>query len=197
MRADPQRPATAPTSRSKIPRARPMPGRRRSTSAMPTRSTMADRHAIIKNGCKEIAWAQGQGDHLHGQMAATAAGVLVPYPPVAVERWTASRCSYDKKAEHGMSDLMRHYLAGLLAPCQRDHLFPRALRQLLQALHGRHLRADQGRLVDRQPHRRLPAVRRRAPRRSASNAASAAPTSTPIWPWPRCSRPASTASRTS
>ena len=69
-------------------------------------------------------------------------------------------------------------------PRPRDHLVPRALHQLLQALPGRHLRADQGDLVDGQPHRRLPALRRRHRRRSASSAGSAAPTSTRISPLP-------------
>ena len=31
--------------------------------------TMADRHVILKNGCKEIAHGAGQGGHLHGEMA--------------------------------------------------------------------------------------------------------------------------------
>ena len=66
--------------------------------------------------------------------------------------------------------------------CARHHLFPRALHQLLQALPGRHLRADQGGLEPRQPHRRLPAVRRGQQGASASSAASAAPTSIPISP---------------
>ena len=43
---------------------------------------------------------------------------------------------------------MRRCLAGLLAHARGDHLFPRALRQQLQALRRRHLRADQGGLVD-------------------------------------------------
>ena len=92
------------------------------------------------------------------------------------------RCSSTPKAEHGMSTLMRQFVAGPARIRARDHLFPRALHQLLQALPGRHLRADQGDLEPRQPHRRLPAVRRGHARRSASSAASAAPTSIPISP---------------
>ena len=67
---------------------------------------------------------------------------------------------FDAKAEHGMSPLMRAFVAGPAQICARHHLFPRALHQLLQALPGRHLRADQGGVEPRQPHRRLPAVRR-------------------------------------
>ena len=43
---------------------------------------------------------------------------------------------------------------------QRLHLVPGALHQFLQALPGRHLRADQDHLEPRQPHRRLPPLRR-------------------------------------
>ena len=65
------------------------------------------------------------------------------------------------------------------------HLVPGALHQFLQALPGRHLRADQDHVERGQPHRRLPPVRRGHARVSASNAASAAPTSTRISPLPR------------
>ena len=67
----------------------------------------------------------------------------------------------DPKAEHGMSALMRQFRRRAARLCAGDHLVPRALHQFLQALPGRHLRADQGDLVARQPHRRLPALRRR------------------------------------
>ena len=54
---------------------------------------------------------------------------------------------FDDKAEHGMSTLMRQLHRRPARPCPRDHLVPGALHQLLQALPGRHLRADQGDLV--------------------------------------------------
>ena len=66
---------------------------------------------------------------------------------------------HDAKAEHGMSALMRAFVAGQLALRARHHLFPGALHQLLQALPGRHLRADQDGVEPRQPYRRLPPVR--------------------------------------
>ena len=75
-------------------------------------------------------------------------------------------------------------------------LVPRALHQLLQALPGRLVRADQGDLEHRQSHRGLPGGRRRA-RRCGSSAGSRAPTPTPISPSPRCSPPACTASSSS
>ena len=88
----------------------------------------------------------------------------------AIPATSTSRCGtadgktplfFDKGGEHGMSTTdaaLRR--PGQLELCARDHLLPRALHQLLQALPGRHLRADRGGLERRQPHRRLPPVRR-------------------------------------
>jgi glutamine synthetase len=59
-----------------------------------------------------------------------------------------------------MSELMEHYVAGPACPCRRDHLFPRTLHQFLQALRRRHICTHQGDLVEGQPHRRLPPLRR-------------------------------------
>jgi len=75
--------------------------------------TMADRHAIMKNGCKEIAWSKqrsisflakwhndhaGSSSHIHQSLAGLDGGSLF----------------FDPNKEHGMSDLMRQYLAGQL-----------------------------------------------------------------------------------
>ena len=60
---------------------------------------MADRHAILKNAVKEIAWRPGQGGHLHGQMGLRPRRLLEPYPPVAVGRGRQdSRCSPTPRA---------------------------------------------------------------------------------------------------
>ena len=79
----------------------------------------ADNHVIVKNACKEIAWQQGRAltflakwnaaaagssSHLHQSLWAAGDG-----------KRSAKPLFYDRRAEHGMSDLMRHYLAGLLA----------------------------------------------------------------------------------
>ena len=48
--------------------------------------TMADRHAILKNGCKEIAYGVGQGRHLHGQVALRPRRLVEPHPRLAVGR---------------------------------------------------------------------------------------------------------------
>jgi glutamine synthetase len=46
--------------------------------------TAADNHVIIKNGVKEIAWAQGPRGDLHGQVELHRRRLLVAHPPVAV-----------------------------------------------------------------------------------------------------------------
>ena len=89
----------------------------------------------------------------------TKVGSAAPHPPVAVAR-AARNAFHDPDGAHGMSPLMRQLCRGLLRHCGRDDPFPRALPQQLQAVPARHLRADQERLVGRQPHRRLPACRR-------------------------------------
>jgi hypothetical protein len=101
---------------------------------------MADRHVIIKNGCKEIAWQKGKAVTFLAKWHYTRR-LLLPHPPVALECSTASRLFFDKDAEHGMSETMRTTLRRPARSCRRDHLFPGALHQFLQALPRRHLRA--------------------------------------------------------
>ena len=75
--------------------------------------TMADRHSIIKNACKEIAWLQGQSVSFMAKWNYDAAGNS---SHVHQSLWSldGEPLFFDPKAEHGMSDLMRHYMAGLL-----------------------------------------------------------------------------------
>lgn len=75
--------------------------------------TMADRHAIIKNGCKEIAWSKGHAVSFMAKWSYTAAGSS---SHVHQSLWSVDGkpLFYDPEAKHGMSELMRHYLAGLL-----------------------------------------------------------------------------------
>ena len=91
----------------------------------------------------------------------------------------------DPEAEHGMSTLMRQYLAGQLKYVPDMTFFFRPLHQLLQALRQGLLRADPDRVVDRQPGRRASASSHPTRRASGSSAASAARTPTPISPSPR------------
>lgn len=76
--------------------------------------TMADRHSIIKNGCKEIAWSKGKAITFLAKWNANMAGSS---SHVHQSLWSADGQTplfYDKDGEYGMSQLMRHYVAGLL-----------------------------------------------------------------------------------
>lgn len=75
---------------------------------------MADRHAIMKNGCKEIAWALGKSITFMAKWDYAGAGNS---SHIHQSLWTAdgkTSLFHDKKGEHGMSSLMQHYLAGQL-----------------------------------------------------------------------------------
>jgi glutamine synthetase len=76
--------------------------------------TMADRHVIIKNACKEIAWAKGKALTFLAKWSNGAAGNS---SHVHQSLWSADGKTplfHDPAAEHGMSAMMRHYVAGLL-----------------------------------------------------------------------------------
>ena len=73
----------------------------------------ADNHVIIKNACKEIAWSKGKSITFMAKWNNDAAGNSCH---VHQSLWTldGKPLFYDKKGKYGMSDLMCHYLAGLL-----------------------------------------------------------------------------------
>ncbi len=76
--------------------------------------TMADRHAIIKNSCKEIAWSKGRALTFMAKWSYSNAGNS---SHVHQSLWSADgeqSLFYDPDAEYGMSQTMRHYMAGLL-----------------------------------------------------------------------------------
>ena len=75
---------------------------------------MADRHAIIKNGCKEIAYGLGRAITF---MAKWDYGMAGSSCHVHQSLWSADGASplfFDKAGEHGMSETMKCYLAGQL-----------------------------------------------------------------------------------
>jgi glutamine synthetase len=75
---------------------------------------MADNHVILKNGVKEIAWAQGKAVTFMSKWNYALAGSS---SHVHVSLWSADGKSplfYDTKAEFGMSPLMRSFVAGQL-----------------------------------------------------------------------------------
>lgn len=75
--------------------------------------TMADRHAIVKNATKEIAWAQGHAVSFMAKWDFKHAGNS---SHVHQSLWTleGEPAFFDADGEHGMSKLMRHYVAGQL-----------------------------------------------------------------------------------
>ena len=77
--------------------------------------TMADRHVILKNACKEIAHLQGKAITFMAKWRYDLAGNS---SHIHNSLWDAAGKKplfFDQKAEHGMSKLMRHYVAGQLA----------------------------------------------------------------------------------
>lgn len=74
----------------------------------------ADNHVFTKNACKEIAWQKGRAITFLAKWGSEAAGSS---SHVHMSLWTkdGTPAFYDKDAEYGMSELMRQYLAGLLA----------------------------------------------------------------------------------
>jgi glutamine synthetase len=85
--------------------------------------TMADRHVIIKNACKEIAWKQGKAITFLAKWNYNAAGSS---SHIHQSLWSADGSTplfYDPSAQYGMSELMQHYVAGLLAHASDITLF--------------------------------------------------------------------------
>jgi len=77
--------------------------------------TMADRHVILKNGCKEIAHSLGQAVTFMAKWRYDLAGSS---SHIHASVWDASGKNplfFDSSGDHGMSDLMRRFVAGQLA----------------------------------------------------------------------------------
>jgi glutamine synthetase len=77
--------------------------------------TMADRHVILKEACKEIAQLQGKAITFMAKWRFDLAGSS---SHIHSSLWDAAGKKplfQDQKGEHGMSKLMRHYIAGQLA----------------------------------------------------------------------------------
>src|SRR4029079_3091504 len=77
--------------------------------------TMADRHVVLKNACKEIAQLQGKAITFMAKWRFDLAGSS---SHIHSSLWDAAGKTplfHEPKAEHGMSKLMRHYIAGQLA----------------------------------------------------------------------------------
>ncbi|MDI7863746.1 glutamine synthetase family protein [Rhizobiaceae bacterium n13] len=77
--------------------------------------TMADRHVIIKNACKEIAWSRGKAITFLAKWNYSAAGSS---SHIHQSLWSAdgkTSLFHDENGKYGMSETMKHYVAGLLA----------------------------------------------------------------------------------
>lgn len=73
----------------------------------------ADHHSIAKHAVKEIAWAQGHAVTFLPKWSPDRVGSS---SHVHQSLWRdGANVFHDPDGEHGMSDLMRHYMAGLIA----------------------------------------------------------------------------------
>ena len=76
---------------------------------------MADTHVFLKHACKEIGLGLGQSLTFMAKWSYTAAGSS---SHIHQSLWSADGKTplfFDKAGDHGMSELMKHYVAGLLA----------------------------------------------------------------------------------
>jgi glutamine synthetase len=74
----------------------------------------ADAHAIIKNAAKEIAWSRGRALTFMAKYDYSAAGSS-SHIHLSLRTEDGKPAFFDKGESHGMSTLMRQWLAGLLA----------------------------------------------------------------------------------
>ncbi len=72
-----------------------------------------DRHVIIKNACKEIAWLKGRSISFMAKGSNEASGNS-SHIHQSIWSLDGKPLFYDADAKHGMSQLMQHYMAGLL-----------------------------------------------------------------------------------
>lgn len=75
---------------------------------------MADRHVIIKNGIKEIAWSKGKAVTFMAKWRADLAGSSSHVHASLWSKDGKTPLFLDKNAEYGMSTLMRSFVAGQL-----------------------------------------------------------------------------------
>jgi glutamine synthetase len=85
--------------------------------------TAADDHSVMKNACKEIAWTKGKAITFMAKWDYNAAGSSSHIHQSLWSIADGQPLFYDPSAPHGMSKMMRHYLAGLLAHASDITLF--------------------------------------------------------------------------
>lgn len=74
---------------------------------------MADNHVLVKNAIKEMAFQEGRAISFMAKWDTHAAGSS-SHIHQSLRTKEGTPVFYDPNGEHGMSDTMRHYLAGLL-----------------------------------------------------------------------------------
>ena len=94
---------------------------------------MADRHAILKNGCKEIAYRHGKAITFMAKWSTELAGSSAHIHQSLWNLTGKQPLFFDKDAEHGMSDLMQNYMAGQLAYAREITWFLRPISILTSA----------------------------------------------------------------
>ena len=130
----------------------------------------ADDHAIYKNGAKEIAAQEGYSITFMAKFNEAEGNSCHIHCSLAGE---------DGSNAFGTDrQLFERFLAGQLACMREFTLLYAPARQLVQALRSRLLRADRGRLGQRQPHL-LDARRRPRPLAAGREPPARTPTSTP------------------
>ncbi|MCD2176499.1 glutamine synthetase family protein [Rhizobium sp. C1] len=82
----------------------------------------ADQHSIVKNGAKEIAWARGKAITFLAKWSNAAAGSS---SHIHQSLWSldGKPMFYDPNGRYGMSKMMEHYVAGLLAHAEEVTYF--------------------------------------------------------------------------
>ena len=84
--------------------------------------TMADRHSILKNAVKEIAWSKGRAVTFMAKWDTARAGSS-SHIHQSLRGADGAAVFADSGGEHGVSTMMRHYLAGLLAHADETTYF--------------------------------------------------------------------------
>ena len=83
----------------------------------------ADEHSIVKNACKEIAWQRGSALTFLAKWSHDRAGSSCHVHQSLCSTKDAEPLFHDPSAEHGMSELMRWYVAGQLEHFEEIMLF--------------------------------------------------------------------------
>ena len=84
---------------------------------------MADRHVLYKNGAKEIAHQHGKAITFMAKWSSALAGSSCHVHCSLQERATGRALFHEPAAPDGMSDLLRHFMAGQLALAAESTLF--------------------------------------------------------------------------